>query len=210
VDVKRKARSTWQKTHTPEDRRFFNQASNKLKAALHEMRNTSFAAYISTLKRDDNSIRKPIKTMKKPQSPIPPICKNSVPPGPWAKSNKVKVELFAKQLSEVFTPHDNTQDPEVEREKATHTQPPENIQAFTLHELKNEIKKLNPHRAPGIDLITAQMLKELPHEGYLNLLCILNGIHRLEYWPKPLKQAKIIMIPKPRKKPHQCLIISTN
>ena len=37
VAVKRKARSTWQKTHTPEDRRLFNQASNKLKAALHEM-----------------------------------------------------------------------------------------------------------------------------------------------------------------------------
>jgi hypothetical protein len=139
--------------------------------------------------------------MKKPQTPLPPIRKNPVPPGPWAKSDKEKVELFAKHLSEVFTPHDNIQDPEVEREITTHTQPPENIQAFTLRELKNEIKKLNPHRAPGIDLITAQMLKELPHERYLNLLYILNAICRLEYWPKPLKQAKIIMIPKPGKNP---------
>jgi hypothetical protein len=80
----------------------------------------------------------------------------------------------------VFTPHDNTQDPEVEREIATHTQPPENLQAFILRELKNEIKNLNPHRAPGIDPITAQMLKELPHEGYLNLLYILNAIRKLE------------------------------
>jgi hypothetical protein len=44
VTVKLKARSTWQKNLTPEDRRSFNQASNKLKAALHEMPKASFAA----------------------------------------------------------------------------------------------------------------------------------------------------------------------
>jgi hypothetical protein len=52
------------------------------------MRKTYFAAYVSTLKRDDKSIWKPIKTMKKPQTPLPPIRKNSVPPGQWAKSDK--------------------------------------------------------------------------------------------------------------------------
>jgi hypothetical protein len=45
------------------------------------------------------------------------------------------------------------------------------------------------------------MLKEMSHEGYLNLLYILNAIRRLAYWPTPLKQAKIIMIPKPGKTP---------
>jgi hypothetical protein len=161
------------------------------------MRKTSFAAYVSTLKRDDNSIWKPIKTMKKPQTPLPPIRKNSVPQGPWTKRDKEKVELFAAHLSVVFTPHENIQDPEVESDIATHTQPTENLQALILREIKNKIKNLNPHRAPGFDLITAQMLKELPHEGYLNLLYILNAIRRLEYWPTPLKQTKIIMILKP-------------
>jgi hypothetical protein len=45
------------------------------------------------------------------------------------------------------------------------------------------------------------MLKEMPHEGHLNLMYILNTIRRLAYWPTPLKQAKIIMIPKPGKPP---------
>ena len=45
------------------------------------------------------------------------------------------------------------------------------------------------------------MLKELPQKGLLNLLYILNTIIRLEYWPKSLKQAKIIMLPKPGKNP---------
>jgi hypothetical protein len=201
VAIKRKARSTWHKTHPPEDRRPFNKASNKLKAALHEMRNAPFAAYVSTLKQDDHSIWKSIKSRKKPQPSLPPIRTNSTPPAPWAKSDKEKAELFAKHLLEVFTPHDDTQDPEIEKGLAFPTQPLVHLQAFTLSELKTEIKLLNPHRAHGIDLITAHMLKELPHEGYLNLLYILNAIRRLDYWPAPLKQAKVIMIPKLGKNP---------
>jgi len=69
----------------------------------------------------------------------------------------------------------------------THAQPPKNLKAFTLQEIKNEIRMLNSHRAPGIDLNTAQMLKELPHEGFLNLMYILNAILRLDYWPTSLK-----------------------
>jgi hypothetical protein len=100
------------------------------------------------------------------------------------------VELFATHLSEVFTPHDNFQDPEIEREITTHTQPSESLQAFTLRELRHEIKILNPHRALGIDLITAHMLQEMSHGGYLNLLYVFNAIRKLEYWPKPLKQER--------------------
>jgi hypothetical protein len=101
----------------------------------------------------------------------------------------------------VFTPHDNTLDPEVERELATHTQHSENLQAFTLIELKQVIKQLSPLKAPGSNLITAHMIQEMPPEGLQTLLYILNAITRLEYWPVPLKYAKIIMIPKPGKNP---------
>jgi len=61
----------------------------------------------------------------------------------------------------VFTPHDNTPDPEIEREMATQTQPTEKIQAFTLQELTQVIKKLQLNKAPGPELITALMLKEM-------------------------------------------------
>jgi len=50
-------------------------------------------------------------------------------------------------------------------------------------------------------IITAQMLQEMPPEGLQTLLYIFNAITRLEYWPVPLKHAKIIMIPKPGKNP---------
>jgi hypothetical protein len=53
-------------------------------------------------------------------------------------------------------------DQDVEQELAKSIQPLEHLTAFSLQELKQEIKMLNPRKAPGIDLITAQMLKQLP------------------------------------------------
>ena len=76
-----------------------------------------------------------------------------------------------------------------------------NLQAFTLSELKQVIKQLNPLKAPGSDLITAHMIQEMPPKGLQTLLYIFNVITRLGYWPVPLKHAKIIMIPKPGKNP---------
>ena len=124
------------------------------------MRNASFPTYVSNLKRDDNSIWKPIKNKKKPQTSLPPIRKYSIPPEPWAKSDKEKAVLFVEHLSEVFSPHNKDQDPDLVRDLTTETQSPENLQAFTLREIKNEIRKLNSGRTPGIDLITIQTLKK--------------------------------------------------
>ena len=42
VALKRKSRATWQRTHAPSDRRNYNNASHKLKAALHKLRNDNF------------------------------------------------------------------------------------------------------------------------------------------------------------------------
>jgi len=165
------------------------------------MRNASFPTYVSNLKRDDNSIWKPIKNKKKPQTSLPPIRKYSIPPEPWAKSDKEKAELFVEHLSEVFSPHNNDQDPDLERDLTTEKQSPENLQAFTLREIKNEIRKLNSRRTPGIDLITIQTLKKLPY-GFLNLTYIFNAKLRLDYWPTSLKRAQIIMVSKPGKNPN--------
>jgi len=101
----------------------------------------------------------------------------------------------------VFTPHDNTLDPEVETELATHTQHSETLQAFTLSELKKVIKQLSPLTELGSDLVTVYMIQEMQPEGLQTLLYIFNTIPRLEYWPVLLKHAKIIMIPKLGKNP---------
>jgi hypothetical protein len=139
---------------------------------------------------------------KKPRKPLTLIRKNATPPVPWAKSDSEKVELFANHIAKVFTPHDNTLDPEVKRELVTHIPNiRKNLPAFTLSELKQVIKQLNPHKAPGFDLIAAYMLQKMLPEGLQTLLYIFSAMTKLEYWPVPLKHTKIIMIPKPGKIP---------
>ena len=103
----------------------------------------------------------------------------------------------------MFTAHNNNQTQDVEQELETPIQQEDRLKPLILKEINNEIKKLNHKKAPGIDLIPATMLKILPQKGLLNLLYILNAIIRLEYWPKSLKQAQIIMLPKPGKTPIQ-------
>ena len=73
VALKRKARATWQKIHAPEDRRLFNNATNNLKTALHTLRNTTFATYVSSLSNLDHSLWKSIKSKKKPHQHTPPF-----------------------------------------------------------------------------------------------------------------------------------------
>jgi hypothetical protein len=53
----------------------------------------------------------------------------------------------------------------VEHDLATPIQTQEPLKAFTLKEIKDEIKMLNQKKAPILDLITARMIKELPKEG---------------------------------------------
>jgi hypothetical protein len=43
------------------------------------------------------------------------------------------------------------------------------------------------------------MMKELPKKELIMLTYIFNAMLRLSYWPKQLKTAEIILIPKPRK-----------
>jgi hypothetical protein len=56
VAQKRKARARWLKTDTPEDRRHFNNANNKLRGALHKLNNDTFTAYIASLRCKDQNI----------------------------------------------------------------------------------------------------------------------------------------------------------
>jgi hypothetical protein len=98
-----------------------------------------------------------------------------------------------------LSPHNNNQDQEAEHNLATPKQSQKGFNAFTLKEIKDEIKMLNKKKAPCLDIFTAKMLKEITKEGLVNLMYIFSAILRVGYWPKSLKIAQVIMIPKPGK-----------
>jgi hypothetical protein len=166
------------------------------------MNNAAFATYIATLKREDHTIWRPIKFRKKPRTPLPSIRTNTRPPGPWAKSDTEKSNLFARHLAGVYKPHDDTPDQEILRKLETPAKHTKKIRPFSLGGgLTGVVKYLQTRKAPGPDLITPLMLQQLPPVGFKAVLHLLNAITRLQYWPTPLKQAKVIMIHKPGKNP---------
>ena len=170
--AKRRARIKWHKTHAPDDRRLFNNASNRLKTAIHKLSNERFTTYIATLKHNDQSVWKPIKSRKRPRLHLPPIHKNGTPPGPWAKSDVEKVELFARHLAEVFSPHDKTLDQELENKLAANSTDSEKLSAFTTDDIIRVLHKLHPLKAPGHDRITALMIQKRPPKEIQTLMHI--------------------------------------
>ena len=70
-----------------------------------------------------------------------------------------------------------------------------------MKELLLVVKRLHPHKAPGLDNITAKIIQELPLSGLTVLLYILNATLRLEHWPTTFKLARVIRVPKPTKPP---------
>lgn len=75
-------------------------------------------------------------------------------------------------------------------------------ESFTKKEISSAITKyLNAKKAPGYDLITGRILKELPASGLLYLTQLFNAILRTGLFPPQWKVAQIIMIQKPNKDP---------
>jgi hypothetical protein len=77
------------------------------------------------------------------------------------------------------------------------------IKPFPPSEVKEEIKKCANHKGHGFDLITGQILEELPSTAILLLTTIYNSILRLTYFSILWKFAQIIMIHKPGKPPNR-------
>jgi hypothetical protein len=132
----------------------------------------------------------------------PPIRKQSLTPGPWARSNREKSNLFAEHLAEVFTPNDNIYNQEIidflQHDQVTE----EPAIILTSKEIEKEITYLNNKKTPSLDQICAKMMQELPKKRTVMLTYIFNAALRLHSWPKHLKVAKIILVLKPGKNPN--------
>lgn len=198
VTEKRRARSRWQRSRNQEDRHIYNRLRRKLHKALTNARNTTFEHYITSLSKDDHTIWKATKKFKRPQISIPPIRKDD---GSWAKSDPEKAATFAKHLEQVFTPLPNLSptDNEIENFLEIPCQLSLPIKSFSPREVIQEIKNIGMHKAPGYDLITGTILRQLPRKAIVLLTIIYNSMLRLLYYPLMWKFAQIIMIPKPGK-----------
>jgi RNA polymerase-interacting CarD/CdnL/TRCF family regulator len=175
VTNKRRARSLWQRSRNPRDKNVYNRLSRQLKRELQEIRNTSFDTYITSLSKEDHSIWKATKQFKRPITHIPPLRKMD---GSWARTDLEKANVFAEYLATVFTPHsqstskNNDNDEDIEEFLNSPCPPSLPIHLFTPAEVKNTISNCNNHKAPGFDLITAEVLKQIPRKTLVLLTYI--------------------------------------
>jgi len=133
------------------------------------------------------------------QTAIPPLRK---PDLSWARSNMEKTNHFAQHLAKVFAPHPkNNSNDEMEAYLDIPCQLSPTLIAFSSTQVRQVIKQLNPHKAPGYDLIDGTVLKTLPRKAIVLLTSIFNSMLRLCYFPVQWKHAQIIMIAKPGKPP---------
>ena len=124
----------------------------------------------------------------------------------WAKTDIKKAELFAEHLCNVFKPYDDVIDHEfVSSVKESLLAPlPLSLppKSITINEVSCTILKLPLKKSPGYDLITSEILRQLPYKGLLLLTEIFNAILRLGHFPVQWKVAEIILIHKPDKPTH--------
>jgi hypothetical protein len=80
----------------------------------------------------------------------------------------------------------------------------EEIKLATTTEVKNVINNnINPKKVEGFDLITGEVLQELPRKAIVKITNLINAAFRLKYVPRLWKVAEVIMIPKPGKPTHK-------
>jgi hypothetical protein len=142
------AKAMWHRTHIPTEKTRYNQLTNKLKAKFKEMRDASFTDYIHSLSRYDYSIRKPIKNKRKPNVAWPPIRATIQKAGPWARSDKEKSELFAQRFANIFTPHNDEKEHEIERNLTAPIKSHQTLMYTSPKEIKEVIKYLGLKKHP--------------------------------------------------------------
>lgn len=203
---KRRLRRVWHTSRHPADKTSLNIFAEKLKHFIKTIENETTQHQLESLSphlRDSRSLWKATKHLDQPQKTSPPLRLTG---SGWARSDDEKAETFALFLKNVFTPNEVDADPEWEAEikkyiASDHQMSPP-IKLVTPAEVQRTIRRLESNKAPGFDLITANVLKELPKAGFVYLTTLFNSILRMAYYPSIWKVSQIVMIPKPGKPPN--------
>lgn len=196
---KRRLRRNWHQTRLSSDKALLNKAIVELKTLIQKTTDDTLQLKLESLtatKESNYSLWKFTKAYDRPHEQKPPIKDDDK----WAKTGQEKADIFAKHLSQVFKPNDETDDRDVEshvnsilKEDFQLCLPPKPV---TPQEVQKTIRCLDNKKAPGYDLITKEVLRELPRKGIIMLTILLNSMLRLQYFPDQWKISEIVMIHK--------------
>jgi hypothetical protein len=200
---KRRARKRWHNTRLLNDKRIYNRLNNLLKTQLKIHREDKRDEQLSRLNSQDGSLWQKARSITQQPSIRVPIRKEGEA---WKITNEDKSELFADHLENIFCPHDDLHDTSTTETVLTTLDTPLQLslppKPIKPSDVKNVILQLTKKKAPGYDLITAELLKELPRKGLVYLTSLFNSILRTTEFPLQWKYSQIRMILKPGKPPN--------
>ncbi|GAB0092838.1 RNA-binding protein 39 [Sergentomyia squamirostris] len=179
IKQKRRLRQIWQSTRHPVDKTNFNKAAKELKEMLEKVRNESVAHYLQNLsptESTDYSLFKATKKINQPKKTIPPIRKSD---GTWARTDEEKASTFAQHLKEVFSPwsSENDVDDDIDDFLGAPGQLCPPIKRIRSSEIVDVIcNDISAKKAPGMDQITGQVLKESSAKCVRFIQMIFNAI----------------------------------
>lgn len=203
VREKRRARKTWQMSRRPLDKAVYNRLNNQLKRLIKTFKISNFNSYVSSLNTADGSLWTATRRILKHHSISPPLRDSN---GQWVLTAEAKSSLFASHLSKVFQPHEGIANNEHISEVRDQLQTPLQLQLppkyFRPSETWQQIRKLPLKKSPGYDLISAEVLREIPRKAVVFLTSLFNSILRTTKFPIQWKFSVIKMIHKPGKPPN--------
>jgi hypothetical protein len=200
---KRKTRKRWHTTRSPQDKANLNKPVKELKQLLNDEKQKVIQTYLESLTATEGteySLWKATKRLKWPQTLNPPLRTDK---REWANSDTQKANVLAEHFANVFKPYNSEMTKEEEKEILHALETPGQLETpvkkFKLAEVRSAINQLPPKKAPGYDLITGRVLKELPDIGIRTITHIFNSVLRTGYFPGQWKVSQIIPILKPGK-----------
>ncbi|KAL4104770.1 hypothetical protein QTP88_020046 [Uroleucon formosanum] len=102
LNKKRNARSTWQNSRLPSDKKIFNHLSNLLKKELIKHKAKQYENYINSLEPTPISLWRATKKLTKIREIIPPLLTSN---NLLASTDEEKSLIFAEHLANAFKPH---------------------------------------------------------------------------------------------------------
>lgn len=199
IKLRRRLRAKWHNSRHYADRSNFNRISRITTSKISEFRESKTFRFLQNLTPFENtnySLYKATKYLKKTQSFSEPLQR---PDGSWTKTNQEKTNEFSRHLAQVFRPHQDIQsDIDVEAEKLEiNPSPPDYLAPISREEVADMIRyKIKERKAPGMDLVTGEMLKQLPRKAMKRLADIFSAALELRWVPSVWKKAEVILIPK--------------
>lgn len=202
---KRKLRRIWHQTRNKSDKTALNRAIRELKNLIDNVNNATLQnnlENLTTTKSTDHSLWKFTKALVRPQQYKCPIKTVSG----WTRTSTEKANMFGEHLANIFKPNDSNN---VEFENAVESTLQQDLQLstpprpVTIQELKRTIIKLQNKKAPGFDLITKEIVTELPKKALVFLVTLFNSVLRVQHFPRLWKVSIVTMVHKPGKPPEE-------